>query len=198
LRHSGPVFSIKGSAAVTMKCSVYIATSVDGFIARTDGDIDWLDKPEYAALDGEDLGYDEFINSVDVLVMGSATFEKVLSFGEWPYGKTPVIVLSRRNLAIPSHLHGSVRVENLAPGEVVSQLEREGASHLYIDGGKTIQGFIQAGLIHEITITQIPILLGSGIPLFGPLGVERSLVHQATKSFSNGFVQTTYQVACST
>jgi dihydrofolate reductase len=144
--------------------------------------------------DGGDFGYGEFINSVDVLVMGSGTFEKVLSFGEWPYEETPVIVLSRRDLVIPRHLHGRIRVENLAPGELVAQLEREGASHLYIDGGKTIQGFIEAGLIDEITITQIPIILGSGIPLFGSLGVERTLVHLDTKSFSNGFVQTTYQV----
>jgi dihydrofolate reductase len=177
-----------------MKCSIYIATSVDGFIARDDGDIDWLHNPAYAVPDGGDLGYAEFISSVDVLVMGSATFEKVLSFGEWPYEKTPVIVLSHRDLVIPRDLHGKARVENLAPGELVSRLEREGARHLYVDGGKTIQGFLKAGLIQEITITQIPIILGSGIPLFGALGVERSLVHQGTKSFSNGFVQTTYQV----
>lgn len=177
-----------------MKCSVYIATSVDGFIARPDGDIEWLHNPEYVAPDAGDLGYDEFIKSVDVLIMGSTSFEKVLSFGEWPYDKTPVIVLSHRNLVIPDRLHGKVRVENLAPGELVSQLEREGASHLYIDGGKTIQGFMKAGLIHEITTTQIPIILGSGIPLFGSLGVERSLIHQGTKLYSNGFVQTTYRV----
>ncbi len=183
---------------MSIQCSVYIATSVDGFIARPDGDIAWLHNPAYAVADGGDLGYGEFINSVDVLVMGSASFEKVLSFGEWPYEETLVIVLSHRALVVPSHLHGKVRVENLAPGELVSHLEREGARHLYIDGGRTIQGFMKAGLIHEITITQIPVILGSGIPLFGSLGVERSLLHQVTKSFSNGFVQTTYQVAYAT
>lgn len=183
---------------MSIKCSVYVATSVDGFIAREDGDIDWLHNPAYAVADGGDLGYGEFINSVDVMVMGSASFEKVLSFGEWPYEETPVIVLSRRDLVIPSPLYGKIRVENLVPCELVSQLEREGARHLYIDGGKTIQGFMKAGLIHEITITQIPIILGRGIPLFGSLGVERSLLHQATKSFSNGFVQTTHQVVYAT
>jgi dihydrofolate reductase len=181
-----------------MKCSAYIATSVDGFIARPDGDIDWLHNPAYEIPDGGDLGYGEFISSVDALVMGSATFEKVLSFGVWPYEETPVIVLSSRDLVIPSHLQGRVRAENLTPEVLVAQLEREGARHLYIDGGTTIQGFMKAGLIHEITITQIPVLLGGGIPLFGSLGVERPLVHKATESFSNGLVQTTYQVVNAT
>ena len=179
---------------MSTKCSVFIATSVDGFIAREDGDIEWLHNPAYVMPDGGDLGFGEFIRSVDVLVMGSASFEKVLSFGEWPYEETPVIVLSSRDPVIPGHLQGKVRVENLPPGELVSQLEHEGAKHLYIDGGKTIQGFMKAGLIHEITITEIPIILGSGIPLFGSLGVERSLALQAAASFSNGFVQMTYQV----
>jgi dihydrofolate reductase len=144
--------------------------------------------------DGGDLGYGEFVRSVDILVMGSATFEKVLSFGEWPYEEVPVIVLSGRDLLVPSHLCDRVRVENLSPGDLVAQLEREGASNLYIDGGKTIQGFMKAGLIREITITWIPVVLGSGIPLFGSLGIERSLSHLATISFSNGLVQTTYRV----
>ena len=183
---------------MSIKCSVYIATSLDGFIARPDGDIDWLHRPAYAASDGGDLGYGDFIKSVDILVMGRKSFEKVLSFSEWPYEKTPVVVLSSQNLAIPGHLQGKVRVENLAPKKLVAQLECEGAKHLYIDGGTTIQTFIKAGLIDEITITRIPIILGSGIPLFGSLEVELPLVHRGTKSYSNGFVQTTYQVIYAT
>ncbi len=183
---------------MSMKCSAYIAASVDGFIARPDGDIDWLHKPEYATPDRDDFGYADFIKSVDILVMGSASYEKVLSFSEWPYDEIPVIVLSSRDLVIPSRLHGKVRIKNSVPEELVSGLGAEGAKHLYIDGGRTIQSFMKAGLIHEITITQIPIILGSGIPLFGSLGVERSLLHQVTKSFGNGFVQTTYQVVYAT
>lgn len=183
---------------MSIKCSVYIAASVDGFIARPDGDIDWLHKPEYAESDGGDFGYDDFVKSVDILVMGSASFEKVQSFSQWPYEKTPVIVLSHRDLDIPSHLRGKVKVDNLAPGELVAQLEREGARHLYIDGGKTIQSFLQAGLLNEITITQIPILLGDGIPLFGSIEVELPLLHRRTKSFGNGFLQTKYEVVYAT
>jgi dihydrofolate reductase len=179
---------------MSIRCSAFVATSVDGFIARPDGDVGWLHRQEYADSDAGGFGYDEFIGSVDVLVMGRASFEKVLSFSEWPYEKLPVVVLSRRNLVIPSHLLGQVRVENLAPGELVAQLEREGARHLYIDGGITIQGFLKAGLLHEITITQVPLILGSGIPLFGSTGVELPLRHRRTTSFGNGFVQTTYDV----
>jgi dihydrofolate reductase len=177
-----------------VKCSVYVAASVDGFIARPDGDIEWLHDPAYTAPDGGDMGYGAFIRSVDALVMGRATYEKVLSFGAWPYGDLPIVVLSSRDLVIPGHLQGNVRVENLAPEELVARLAREGARHLYIDGGKTIQRFVRAGLIDEITITQIPVLLGDGLPLFGSLGAERRLVHQATNTFGNGLVQTTYRV----
>ena len=176
---------------MSIKCSVYIATSLDGFIARPDGDIDWLHRPEYVASDGDDLGYSDFVKSVDILVMGRKTFEKVLSFAEWPYEKMPVVVLSSQNPAIPGHLRGKVRVEDLPPKKLVAQLEHQGARHLYIDGGTTIQRFIKAGLIDEITITQIPVILGSGIPLFGSIGVELPVVHRGTKSYSNGLVQTT-------
>jgi dihydrofolate reductase len=177
---------------------VFIAASVDGFIARPDGDVDWLHKPEYSAPDGGDLGYEEFFSSVDFLVMGSHSFEKLRSHSPWPYDRTPVIVLSSRNLEIPSILRGKVRVENLAPEELVSQLEAGGAKRLHIDGGVTIQRFLKAALINELTITQIPILLGGGIPLFGSIGIELALRHDRTKSYSNGFVQTTYQVVGAT
>ncbi|MBA3403547.1 MAG: dihydrofolate reductase [Gemmatimonadaceae bacterium] len=178
-----------------MKCSVFIAASVDGFIARLDGDIDWLFNPEYAADDGAGpFGYAEFIASVDVLVMGRNSFEKVLSFPTWPYEKTPVIVLSTRELTIPEHLAGTVTVENSTPQELVARLESEGRTHLYIDGGVTIQRFLQAKLIDEMTITRIPVLLWEGIPLFGFVGEDVQLIHRKTLSFDNGFVQTRYGV----
>jgi dihydrofolate reductase len=179
---------------MNIKCSVYIAASVDGFIARPDGDIEWLHRPEYAASELNGLSYDAFISTVDALVMGRNTFEKVLSFGHWPYEGTPVVVLSSRKPAIPDALQGKVRVDAGAPQEVVARLSAEGKRHLYIDGGRTIQRFLQAGLIHEITLTQIPILLGTGIPLFGALGIEVPLrLLDATRS-DNGFVQVRYRV----
>jgi dihydrofolate reductase len=179
---------------MSITCAVFIAASVDGFIARPDGDVDWLHGAEYSRPDAGDFGYGAFMRLVDFLVMGSRTFEKVRSFSPWPYGKTPVIVLSSRNLTIPTTLQGKVRAEDLEPEELVSRLEAEGARRLYIDGGATIQRFLKAGLINELTITQIPILLGGGIPLFGSIGIELALQHERTRSYGNGFVQTTYQV----
>ena len=178
-----------------IKCSVYIAASVDGFIAGPNGDIDWLHRPEYAASALKGLSYTDFIATVDALVMGRNSYEKVLSFDGWPYAETPVVVLSRKGVAIPEHLRGKVRVESGAPEEIVARLADEGKQHLYIDGGVTIQRFLQARLIDEMTITQIPILLGAGIPLFGDIGIEQTLrLIDATPS-DNGFVQVRYALA---
>ncbi|MFQ6676031.1 MAG: dihydrofolate reductase family protein [Fidelibacterota bacterium] len=114
----------------------------------------------------EGLSYDDFISTVDALVMGRNTFDKVLSFGRWPYEGIPVVVLSSRELDIPPHLKGAARAESGTPAELVSMLESEGRQHLYIDGGVTIQRFLQAGLIHEITITRIPVTARSRYPPF--------------------------------
>jgi dihydrofolate reductase len=176
------------------KCSVYIAASVDGFIAKPGGDIEWLERPEYAAADMKGLRYEEFISTVDAIVMGRHSFEKVLAFTSWPYEGTPVIVLSSKALPIPDHLNSKVRVLAGTPEQIVSQLASEGKKHLYIDGGITIQRFLEAKLIDEITITRIPILLGSGIPLFGSTGGEQRLRLIEAVSSPNGFVQERYAV----
>jgi dihydrofolate reductase len=176
-------------------CSVYIATSVDGFIARPDGSVDWLERPEYAT--GEPLGlpYEVFIGSVDALVMGRHTFETVLGFGiAWPYQGTPVTVLSSRELVIPDALRSRVTRSSGSPDEVLARLAEAGARHVYVDGGDTVRRFLRAGRIDHLTITCIPVLLGDGIPLFGAIGREVRLEHLATSSASNGFVQTRYRV----
>lgn len=179
---------------MSIKCSVFIATSLDGFIARPDGDIDWLHNPTYALPDQSDMGYKAFMAAVDTLVMGRGTFEKVLTFGFWPYEDTPVVVLTSRALDLPDDLQGKVSIESGAPEEIVARLAAEGRKHLYIDGGVTIQRFLRAGLINEMTITQIPILLGDGLPLFGSLGNEKPLLLVEAQSFANGFVQTKYLI----
>lgn len=179
---------------MTIKCSVYIATSVDGFIAKPDGDIEWLHNPEYAGVQFNGLDYDDFIATVDTIVMGRNSYEKVLTFGFWPYESVPVVVLTHRDLDVPKELEGKVRVESLTPKQLVSVLEKEGKKHLYIDGGATIQGFIKAGLVQEITITRIPILLGAGKSLFGELGMEVHLHLIDTADSDNGFVQERYEV----
>ena len=177
-----------------MKASVYIATSLDGFIARENGELDWL-PGRGSEESGEDYGYKEFMDTVDVLVMGRNTYEKVLTFGEWPYGNKPVVVLSSRTLRIPKHIAQSVEAMSCSPAELVSQLSARGAKHLYIDGGKTIQGFLNAGIIQRFTITKIPILMGRGVPLFAPLVRDIKLRHIETRQFSSGLVQSTYLVA---
>jgi dihydrofolate reductase len=174
-----------------MKTSVFIATSLDGFIARENGDIDWLGGNSNEGT--EDYGYKKFMDSVDVLVMGRNTYEKVLSFGEWPYGDKRVVVLSSRLLAVPGRIDKRVEVMSCSPEKLVEQLSKRGAKHLYIDGGKTIQGFLNAGLIKRLIITRIPVLIGRGIPLFGPVSRDVKLRHIETKQFPNGFVQSIYE-----
>src|SRR5215210_4805230 len=158
-----------------VKASVFIATSLDGFIARADGGLDWLPSDG-----GEPHGYDEFMATVDALVIGRKTFETVLTFNTWPYGEKPVFVLSTRPLA-PAPARAKVERLSGDPAEIVSQLAARGIQHIYVDGGITIQGFLNAGLIQRLIITRVPVLIGSGIPLFGPLTRDIALTHVATR-----------------
>ena len=172
-----------------MKASVFIATSLDGYIARKDGAIDWLPGD-----DVEPHGYDEFIASVDAIVIGRKTFETVLSFGGWAYGTKPVVVLSSTPDALKAPQEAVCDFMTGSPGEIVQKLEARGFRHLYIDGGVTIQRFLEAGLIQSVIITRIPVLLGSGLPLFGPLSRDVRLEHIGTRSFRGGLVQSEYRV----
>lgn len=181
-----------------MKASVYIATSLDGFIARENGDLDWLPGSDGTSGNGEsgdeDFGYKAFMDSVDVLVMGRNTFETVLSFGQWPYGSKRVVVLSSKLTQVSDKLPKTVELWSGSLTGLIKNLRESGAKHLYVDGGKTIQSFLNAGLIQEIIITRIPVLIGKGIPLFGPLDKDVQLQHIETRSFANGFVQSKYKV----
>ena len=176
-----------------MKASVYIAVSLDGFIAKPDGDIDWLHNPDYT-IEGEDMGYHEFSTSYDCLLMGKNSFEKVASFGFWPYEGKRAVVLSRTLKELPADLQQHAELSSLEIKELVEKLESEGVKHLYVDGGKLIQSFLNESLITDITLTQIPILLGDGVPLFGQGGVESKVELVMSKAFENGFVQSTYKV----
>lgn len=165
-----------------MRASVFIGTSVDGFIARVNGDLDWLPHGG-----GEDHGYDAFIATVDALVIGRKTFEKVLTFDAWPYAEKPVFVLSTRPL-VPAPLGAKVERMSGDPAAIVSQLAARGIGHIYVDGGITIQRFLQAGLIQRLTITRIPVLIGTGIPLFGVTQRDIGLRHVATHQYASGLV----------
>jgi dihydrofolate reductase len=174
-----------------MKSSVFIATSLDGFIARLDGALDWL-----PAGGGEPHGYEEFMATVDALVIGRKTYETVLGFDAWPYGSKPVIVLSSSMTELKAPGGAVCDLMAGTPSEIVERLDSRGMKHLYIDGGVTIQGFLRAGLIQRLIITRIPVLLGSGIPLFGPLAKDIRLEHVSTKWYASGMVQSEYLANC--
>jgi dihydrofolate reductase len=172
-----------------MTVSVFVGTSVDGFIARSNGSFDFL-----PADGGEPHGYDEFIASVDALVIGRNTFETVLSLPAWPYGKKRVVVLSSRPIELSAVREGVVEQMAGSPTEIVARLAATGARHLYVDGGITIQKFLRAGLVQSITITRVPVLIGSGIPLFGALPRDLRLRHVGTRQYPSGLVKSEYQV----
>ncbi len=166
-----------------------MGTSLDGFIACADGALDFL-----PAGGGEPHGYEEFMATVDALVIGRNTFDTVLAFDPWPYGTKPVFVLTSRPLAsVPA---GAV-VESLCgtPASIVKQLEARGIAHIYVDGGITIQRFLQAGLIDRVIVTRVPVLIGNGIPLFGALERDIRLRHVVTRQYASGLVQSEYEVA---
>jgi dihydrofolate reductase len=180
---------IRTTEEPSMIASVFIGISVDGFIARPNGDLDFLPPGG-----GEPHGYDEFIASVDALVIGRNTFETVLAFPDWPYGDKRVVVLSSRSLDL-SAVRGGV-VEQMAgpPTEIISRLAASGISHLYVDGAITIQRFLRQGLIQRLIITRVPVLIGDGIPLFGTLPRDIRLRHIATQHYPSGLVKTEYHV----
>ena len=178
---------------MTLRCSVFCAVSLDGFIARKDGSLDWL-KPAEAELPPADTGFDAFMASVDYVVMGRNTFEIVLPMSEtWFYSK-PVYVLTTRPLARPDRLKGKVDSGRHSPREFVDLMEKRGAKRLYVDGGKTIQDFLKAGLIDDLVLTRIPVLIGDGIPLFGPLAKDVRLALESSRVLTGGAVQSTYRV----
>ena len=172
-----------------MTASVFIGISVDGFIARRNGDLDFLPTGG-----GEPHGYDEFMAGVDALVIGRHTFEKVLTFGGWPYAKKREVVLSSRPVDLSAAVGGVVEHMAGPPAEIVSQLAASGAQHLYIDGGITIQRFLRAGLIQRLIITRVPVLIGDGIPLFGALPRDVQLRHVGTRHYPSGLVQSEYHL----
>jgi dihydrofolate reductase len=169
--------------------SVFVGISVDGFIARLNGDLDFL-PPE----GGEPHGYNEFIATVDAIVIGRKTFETVLAFPEWPYGTKPVIVLSTRPLDFSAVRGGVVEQLSGSPVEIVAKLAARNFRHVYVDGGITIQQFLRAGQIQRLIVTRVPVLIGEGIPLFGSLPRDIKLRHIETQHYPSGLVKTEYEV----
>jgi dihydrofolate reductase len=173
-----------------MKLSVFCGVSVDGFLARPDDALDFLDTGEQ-----EPHGFEEFFDGVDVVVIGRRTFEVVQKLGHLAlYGKKQVVVLSSRPLDFSLVKSGTLERTSGEPTEIVRQLKGRGFQHAYVDGGTTIQRFLAAGCIDRMVITRVPVLIGAGIPLFGRVPRDVALRHVATRSYAGGLVQSEYEV----
>ena len=171
-----------------MNLSVFVGTSLDGFIARRNGDYDFL-----PADGGEPHGYDEFIASVDTILIGRKTFEVVLKLPSWPYCDKRVVVLSHCALDF-SGITGRVEQMSGEPVQIAQKLAATGAKHVYVDGGITVQEFLRAGQIQDLTITRVPVLIGEGIPLFGSVSQDIKFRHIGTRQYKSGLVKSEYEV----
>ena len=171
-----------------MSASVFVGISVDGFLARRNGDLDFLPQ------EPEPHGYDEFMAGIDAIVIGRKTFETVLAFGGWAYGQRRVVVLSSQPLDFSTIREGNVEQMSGPPAEIVAKLAASGAHNLYIDGGITIQRFLSAGLIQRLIVTRVPVLIGDGISLFGALPQDIRLHHVRTQHYPSGLVQSEYRI----
>ncbi|WP_019027438.1 dihydrofolate reductase family protein [Colwellia piezophila] len=184
-----------------MKCSVYIATSADGYIATPTGGVDWLHTAGKSDADmskNPDMGFAKFINSVDCMIMGRKCMEVISSFDipteEWPYGDIKIYALSNSLTEPPANLAGKVEMYAGDIQTLVKRLSEQGLKHAYIDGGATITSFINLKLITEMTITRAPVLLGAGIALFGNLDHNIKLENAESVTFPNDFIQIKYRV----
>ena len=174
-----------------MRVVAYIATSLDGFIADSDGGVDWLN--EIPNPDQSDYGYSAFIGGIDAILMGSTTFRFVESSGQWPFDKV-VYVLSRSIRDVPSGFADRIRLVDGPIEQVLDRIQDEAGPNIYVDGGSVIQSCLAAGCLSQMVITTIPIILGAGIPLFAPSGCRVTLTHMSTEVLGVGLVQSTYRI----
>lgn len=171
----------------SLRAAVFLGLSVDGSIARPDGDLEWLTSRGAAA---GDAGFTPFVESVDAVVMGRQTYEAIASYEDWPYLDRPVHVIST---ILATDEDRRITVHRSAEA-AVEALQRDGHRRVYVDGGQTIRWFLAAGLVDELTLSQVPVLIGDGPSLFGPLGGDVDLEHVRTVVLDGGMVQTTYRV----
>jgi dihydrofolate reductase len=168
------------------QCSVYIAMSLDGFIARADGSIDWLLPMQQS---GDDYGHTRFMDSIDAIVCGRKTHETALGFPAWPYRGKPCVVLSHREF-VPHH--GEERYEGPLDA-LIDRLGEDGVRRIYVDGAQVIHQFLAAGLVDDLTVSVVPLLLGEGLSLFGG-GSECWLRLVESRAFASGLVQLEYRI----
>ncbi len=168
------------------RTSTFVGVSLDGFLARPDGSLDWLTPYE-----GHEHGYTAFFASIDTLVIGRKTYDFVQTMSAWPYGDRRCVVMTHRAIA---SAHGE-RAYAGEPAALLAELEAEGARHVYVDGGAVIRAFLAAGLLDELTLTIVPCLIGEGLPLFGGVALESGLVLAEVKSFGDRLAQLHYRIA---
>jgi dihydrofolate reductase len=171
-----------------MKLSVFVGVSLDGFLARPNGQYDFL-----APYSNEPHGYEEFMATVDTILIGHNTFDVVMKFPDWPYSDKRVVVLSHRPLDLGGS-RGRVQQMSGEPGQIVANLAAAGGTHVYVDGGITVQDFLRAGQIHDLIINRYPVLIGQGIPLFGSLPQDIKLRHLGTHEYKSGALASHYEV----
>jgi len=172
-------------------CSVFCGVSLDGFIARPDGGLDWLEGDGTAEM--VDHGYEAFVAGIDAIVMGRNSFETVMSFEHWPYTKKVIVLSSGQVDLTAARARGAdLEVMNGSPEQLVTELAAKGLFRLYVDGGVTVQRFLRAGLVDRLILTQLPVLIGQGIPLFGALDKDIRLKLVASRTFPGGLVQSEY------
>lgn len=171
---------------------VMMAMTVDGFVARRDHGLDWLMKQ---ATRGEDHGFEEFLDRIDVIVMGSGSYRTVLGFDTWPYDK-PVIVMSKTlsRKDVPAELQNKVEITELAPSALMDTMPSRGWNRVYVDGGAVVQSFLREGLVADLKLTIVPILIGDGIRLFGDLPADIDLTLDGIREFPSGLVETRYSI----
>jgi dihydrofolate reductase len=183
--------------------AVFLGMSVDGFIARLDGDLSWLEGDGASAAppdddraplpddgQGGDFGFTEFVSGVDALVMGRSTYDFIAQFADWPYQGRPVHVLST---TLEPGADRRITVHR-SLDEAVAALSAAGYGRVYVDGGRTVHAFLRAGLVGELTLSRVPVLIGTGLTPFGELAADIRLEHVGTRSFPGGLVQSTYRV----
>ena len=181
--------------------AVFLGMSVDGFIARLDGDLSWLTGESSPPADGEpapapddgaggDFGFGDFVRGVDAVLMGRSTYAFIAPFADWPYEGRPVHVLST---TLAEHADTRITVHRSIE-EAVEALSGAGYRRVYVDGGRTVHEFLAAGLVGELTLSRVPVLIGTGLTPFGPLPHDLRLEHVATRDYPGGMVQSTYRV----
>ena len=177
-----------------MKFSVFIATSLDGYVADAQGRIGWLLDFTRQVPEGEDCGYQDFLAGMDALVIGRRALEQALCFPEWPYGDKPVFVVCRELQSLPAAVPSSVTLETRSPRELALHLQKLGYRHAFLDDEQLIRNCLQHGLVETLTLTTVPVLLGDGVPLFGRGGVTLTLQLESCQAYPFGFVQSRYRV----